>query len=115
MHMGPRRLLHGLPMPECLQTPVEHELRLVLLLRDGRHDALIEARRQAIGLNIGDKAVAVFLADKGFDILGFARHGIPVCSMRYSGCLNGVACQVFTRISEARSATRRPVESKPAN
>ena len=44
VHMRPGRLLHGLPVPECLQPPVEQKLRLVLLLRNGGHDIFIESR-----------------------------------------------------------------------
>ena len=37
----------------------------------------LEPGGQAVGLDVGDEAVTVFLADEGFDFLRFARHDIP--------------------------------------
>ena len=72
MHVRPGRLLHGLPVPKRLQAPVEQELRLLFLERDRAHDVFIESRRQAVGLDVGDEAVPILLAEEGFDFLRFA-------------------------------------------
>jgi hypothetical protein len=65
-------------MPEGFQAPVQQELRLVLLFGYGSNHTLIEAGRQAVRFDIGDKSVAVFLTDQGFNVLRFGGHGIPV-------------------------------------
>src|ERR1700675_2602398 len=119
MHMSPRRLLHGLPMPKRLEPPVQQELRLLLLLRYGGHDPFIESGRQAVGLDIGDEAGPVLLREQSFNVLGLARHGD--FQLRYAvivievGALFGNSRQGCTRISCARSATLRVDESNPAN
>jgi len=41
------------------------------LLRYRGHDAFVEARRQAVRLDIGDEPMAVFLREQGFDVLRF--------------------------------------------
>ena len=74
MHPGPYRFLHGQPMPERLQAPVEQKLRLALFLGYRGHDTFVETRRQAVGFDIRDKAMPVFLANERFDILRFAGH-----------------------------------------
>ncbi len=76
-HMSPGGLLHRLPVPKCFQPPIQQKFRFVFLFRDCGDHVLIESGRQAVGLDVGDKAVAIFLADQGFDFLRFARHGIP--------------------------------------
>ena len=52
----------------------QQKVRLVLLLGDGGHDIFIESRRQAVGLDVGDEAVPIFLREQGFDVLRFAGH-----------------------------------------
>ena len=59
------------PLPVGLQAPFEHELGLVLACRYGTHDIFVEAGRQALGFDIGDKAVFVAAIDqalRGFRI-----------------------------------------------
>ena len=74
VHVRPSRLLHGLPVAERLQAPIEQELRFVFLARDGGHDVLVEAGRQTIGFDIGDEPVPILLIDQVFDVLSFAGH-----------------------------------------
>jgi len=40
-------------------APVQQELRLLLLARDGADRVLVQARGQAVGLDVGDKAMLV--------------------------------------------------------
>src|SRR6185312_13903851 len=56
------RLLHLLPMLVGAHPPVEQPARLVLLGGDEGDDLLVEARRRALALDVGDKAVFVALA-----------------------------------------------------
>ncbi len=58
-HIGPARLLHRLPLPEGLQTPFEHPLRLFFFCRNEPHDVLTEALRQQFLLNIRCEAILV--------------------------------------------------------
>ena len=59
LQVRPVRQLHGLPALERRQAPVQQKLGLVLLAGDGADGVFIQARRQRVGLDVGDKAVLV--------------------------------------------------------
>ena len=74
VHVRPGRLAHGLPVTECLQAPIEQELRFVLLARYRRDHVLVQSGRQAVGFDVRDESVPVLLIDQGFYVLSFGRH-----------------------------------------
>ena len=58
----------------ALQAPVEHELRLTLVLRDDTDHVLVEAGRQRVGLDVRDEAVLVLLRDECVEVGRCAGH-----------------------------------------
>src|ERR1039457_4779508 len=74
MHMRPPPPLHRHPMPNRLEPPLQHELRLILLGRDQADDVLVQARWRRVGLHVGNEAVLVFLLDQSFDCLRRCAH-----------------------------------------
>jgi hypothetical protein len=73
MHVGPGRLIHRQPVAIGLEPPLEHELRLPLLLRDRTDDPLVQAARHRFGLDVGDEAVLVVSLSQILNRLGRAR------------------------------------------
>jgi hypothetical protein len=67
-------------VPVRLQAPLQQKVGLVLFLGDGGHDIFIKSGRQAVGLDVGNEPMPIFLTDQGFDFLRLARHGVPVDS-----------------------------------
>src|SRR5262249_36725926 len=76
VHVLPLRLLHLEPMSERLQTPLQHELGLVLLGRDQADDLLAEPARSRVRLDGGDESVLVLALRELLDFFG-GGHGAP--------------------------------------
>ena len=55
--VGPLRLLHRQPVAIGLEPPSQEPLGLLLLGRDEANDVFAQARRCAVGLDVGDKTV----------------------------------------------------------
>ena len=66
-HARPFRLGHREPVPVGLEPPFEQPLGLTLLAGDEAHDVLREAGRDALGIDVGDEAVLVFLLGEGVE------------------------------------------------
>ncbi len=75
-HIGPRRLGHLEPVPIGLEPPLEHPVRLALLLRNEPDDVLVEPSGGELRLDVGGPAVLVGLLDVLVD-----------CRRRHSGLL----------------------------
>src|SRR5258708_36170862 len=63
----PRGLRQGGPVATRFEPPLEHERGLALLLRNQPDHVLAEARRDGLGVDVGDEPVLVGLEDLGFD------------------------------------------------
>ena len=63
----PGRLFHREPQAERLEPPLEHPLRLFLLLRDQPDDVLVQPFWNGVGIDVGDEAVLVFAGRELFD------------------------------------------------
>ena len=61
------RFTHCEPMTIGLETPFRHELGFTLLARDEAHHVLVEPRRQRVGIDVGDEAMPIRLAEQGVD------------------------------------------------
>ena len=72
--VGPVRVRHRVPVPQRLQAPVEHELRLTLDLRDDADHVLVEAGRQRVGFDVSDEAVLILLGDECVEVGRCAGH-----------------------------------------
>ena len=59
-HIRPFRLLHRLPVAECLQAPFQQPLRFVLFCGDESYDVFVQSLRRVIRFDVGDEAVFVF-------------------------------------------------------
>src|SRR5690606_39540160 len=59
------------PVPEGLQPPLDHPLRLLLLRRQRADDVLRQARRERIRLDVGDEAGVVATAELLQDLCVF--------------------------------------------
>ena len=66
VQMRPCRQRHLLPAAECLETELEHPLRLVLLCRNQAYYIFIETLGNELLLHIGHEAVLVFLVCNAF-------------------------------------------------
>ena len=67
VHVRPVRFLHREPAPICLQTPLEHEGRLVLASRDLADCVFAQTRRQGVLLDVRDKACRVLAGDQAIN------------------------------------------------
>ena len=72
--VGPLRLAHGEPVPERLEPPFRQERRLLLLRGDEADDVLVQARRDRLGLDVGDEPGLVVAAGQLGDGIGAAHE-----------------------------------------
>ena len=76
--VGPVGFGHVQPQAVGLQAPFRQPLRLALHGGDMAYDLLAQARRQRLGIDVGDEAVLVFLLDEVFYVLLWCYHKNPV-------------------------------------
>ena len=62
--VAPVRLLHGEPAAISLESPLEHEFRLVLLRRNRADYLLVEPGWNGVRLDVGDEPVRIFAIDQ---------------------------------------------------
>ena len=72
--MCPIRQWHLLPAAECLQTELQHPLRLFLLRRNQAYYVFIKAFRYELLLYIRHKAVFILLVGKTFQYFFIFTH-----------------------------------------
>ena len=72
--MRPLRERHLLPAAECLQTELQHPLRLILLGRNQAYDVFIKTFRYELLLDFGHEAVFIFLIGKAFQYFFIFTH-----------------------------------------
>src|SRR5690606_14488182 len=115
--VGPIRLLHREPVSVRLETPLEHEARLVLLARDQTDDVLVQPGRHSIGFDVGDEPVAVLLLDECFERrigLWIAGHRVSLthsCGMRLMR-VSGTVVVVTVRFAPESSASEMSVSAR---
>jgi hypothetical protein len=91
VHPGPPGLLHPLPVPEGLEAPVEHELRLALDRGDQANDVLVQPRGQGLAFDVRDEAVPVLAGDDRFDVVFGACHQSSGNAVRHARRASGAA------------------------
>src|SRR5438876_9115329 len=114
-HVRPVGLRHLEPVAVRLEPPLEHPLWLTLLGRNQPDDVLAQARRNDIGLDVGDEPVLVRLENLGFDPGAHddSCGGAAVKVITYSQALQPLA--MWARRSTAAPSTSRRNRSSAAH
>ncbi len=69
VQMGPGRRGHLQPLTVGVQAPIEHPLRLTLLLGDEGDGVFIQPRRDRVALDVGHESFFIFATDELFHFL----------------------------------------------
>ena len=85
-------------MPVGLQTPVQHEGRLVLLGRNQADDLLVEPARHGVSLDLGNKPVLIFLVDQVLRRVCSSVHGFNFSFLRLVSPIPGIVLFAFSLI-----------------
>src|SRR5262249_14675355 len=101
----PARLTHGQPAPVGAETPLQHPVRLALLVRDETDHVFREALGGPFGFDLGCKAVFVLVdVDSADAVDGFlhGRHLLP------SAAVSRTAGWIYGGVRQPPPGTRFP-------